>query len=115
MGKSRADNWAEPNQRSVELADWENVVGAFHYLFNGLGNIRQDGDRVSFTSKAPDVATGLTLRKDGELSGSMPLHGVRASVRRLRWDDARTWVQLEGDNITYTYRIPHELLRHRVA
>jgi hypothetical protein len=89
------------------------VVGAFYDLFDGLGEIAQDEVGISFNSRAPDVQTGLTLRKDGRLEASMPLHGVEVKVERLVWDEAGTWIKLVGDGVAYTYRIPSELLEHR--
>ena len=104
---------ADEDRRALSIVDWDAVVAAFHELFDGLGEIAQDDVGISFRSRAPDVQTGLTLRKDGRLEASMPLHGVEVKVDRFVWDDARTWIKLVGDGVSYTYRIPSELLEHR--
>ena len=74
----------------------------------------QDDSGIAFTSKPPDVKTGLQLRKDGVLAASMPLHGIQAKIKTLRWDASLTWVELAGDELSYTYRIPEALLKHRL-
>ncbi len=102
-------------QRELALSDWEAVVNVFHDLFGGLGDIEHDESGISFTSRPPDVDTGLSLRKDGLIAASMPLHGMEAKVHSLRWDASRTWVELVGDGVHYRYRIPTELLRHRAT
>jgi hypothetical protein len=115
MPQVSASNARDPNRLSVEFSDWHAVVRAFHDLFDGLGQIVQDEAGISFASSPPDVATGLTLCRDGRLAASMPLHGMQATVHRIRWDESRTWVELVGDGLSYTYRIPGDLLRHRAA
>ena len=110
----RADQHPQCRSRRVEdedhqglsIADWDAVVAAFHELFDGLGEITQGDVGISFRSRAPDVQTGLTLRKDGRLEASMPLHGVEVKVDRVVWDVARTWIKLAGEGVSYTYRIP---------
>jgi hypothetical protein len=104
---------SDEDRSGIAIADWDAVVGAFYDLFDGLGEIAQDEVGISFNSRAPDVQTGLSLRKDGRLEASMPLHGVEVKVERLVWDDAGTWIKLVGDGVAYTYRIPSELLEHR--
>lgn len=103
----------DEDRAGIAIADWDAVLGAFHDIFDGLGEITQDELGISFSSRAPNVKTGLSLRKDGRLEASMPLHGVEVKVERFVWDDARTWIKLVGDGVTYTYRIPSELLEHR--
>ena len=109
----RSRGEADKDRQDLLIADWDAVVGAFYELFDGLGEIAQDDVGISFKSRAPDVQTGLALRKDGRLEASMPLHGVEVNVDRLVWDDARTWIKLIGDGVSNTYRIPSELLEHR--
>lgn len=99
--------------QSVELADWDSTVRVFCALFEDLGDITRDEDVISSATRSPEVATGLTLCRDGRLAASMPLHGVGVHVQRLRWNDSRTWIQLLGDGVAYTYRIAPELLLRR--
>lgn len=109
----RSRREADEDHQGLSIADWDAVVAAFHELFDGLGEITQGDVGISFRSRAPDVQTGLTLRKDGRLEASMPLHGVEVKVDRVVWDVARTWIKLAGEGVSYTYRIPAELLNHR--
>lgn len=97
----------------LSLHDWDAVVRAFHDLFEGLGEVTVDDEGIYFASIPPDVITGIQICKDGRLAASMPLHGIKGSVDRIRWDAARTRLELLGQDIAYTYRIPDELLRHR--
>jgi hypothetical protein len=99
--------------RTIAVSDWDSVVGAFHELFADLGDVVEDGDGIGFRSRPADVATGLSLGKDGGLAASMPLHGMQATVHTLRFDESRRWVELVGDAVSYTYRIPDALLVHR--
>lgn len=100
-------------EHEVSISDWDGVVRALREIFHGMGIVREDEDGVAFESAAPGVLTGLSVRRDGLLAASMPLHGVEARVDRLLWDESRSWVRLVGEGLTYTYRIPPELLRHR--
>jgi len=102
-------------RRKAALSDWDAIVRAFYVLFDGLGKIEQHETCIAFESIAPDVATSLTLRRDGLLAASMPLHGMQAKVTTLHWDSSMTWVELAGEGLSYTYRIPAELLRHRFS
>ena len=104
---------AQRQGHSVPLADWEAVVRVFHDLFADLGEVTHDDAGISFSSRPPDVVTGLSLRKDGRIQASMPLHGLEAIIDRLRWDETRSWLELVGQGVSYTYRIPAELLKHR--
>ena len=66
---------------------------------------------ASFTSKAPDVETGIAIYSDGQFSASMPLHGIDSVVKRVIF--ANEAITLQGDAIDYTYRIPPEILKRR--
>ena len=103
----------DPEVHETSLAAWDRVVDAFQDIFDGLGDISKNGDSIQFESRMPGVSTAIVLRRDGLIGASMPLHGVEARMESVRWDGSRSWVQLVGKDISYTYRIPPELLRHR--
>ena len=105
----------DPQMIEIALSDWDAVVTAFRDLFDGLGEIACNEHAIEFSSVPPDVATGIQIRRDGVLAASMPLHAVEGTIERIRWDRARTRIELLGDGIAYTYRIPEQLLRHRGA
>jgi hypothetical protein len=97
----------------LERRDWSSVVEAFVRFFEGLGEVRIDEDRVEFGG-APTVQTGLALRRDGTSTSFMPLHGLEARWERVRFDEAREEVVLEGSGVSYVYRVPPDL-RSRVG
>ena len=66
---------------------------------------------ASFSSRAPDVETGIAIYSDGQFSASMPLHGIDSVVKKVIF--ANEAITLKGDSIDYTYRIPPEILKRR--
>jgi hypothetical protein len=66
---------------------------------------------ASFSSRAPDVETGIAIYSDGQFSASMPLHGIDSMVKKVIF--ANEAITLKGDSIDYTYRIPPEILMRR--
>ncbi len=93
------------------IEQWEQIITKFTEVFAGLGTVLHNDQMASFTSKAPDVETGIAIYADGQFSASMPLHGIDSMIQKVIFtNDA---VTLQGKAVDYTYRIPPEILRHR--
>tara|TARA_Y100001935_G_scaffold234137_1_gene217126 strand:+ start:1042 stop:1347 length:306 start_codon:yes stop_codon:yes gene_type:complete len=93
------------------IEDWEALTQQFTKTFAGLGTILHNAEMASFTSKAPDVETGIAIYADGQFSATMPLHGIDSKISKVIFSQSA--ITLQGDTIDYTYRIPPEILRHR--
>ena len=94
-----------------EITQWDDIVAKFTNTFNGLGTVLHNEKIASFTSKAPDVETGIAIYSDGQFSASMPHHGIDSMIQKVIFSHEE--ITLKGDSIDYTYRIPPEILRHR--
>ena len=93
------------------IEQWEQIITKFTEVFAGLGTVLHNDQMASFTSKAPDVETGIAIYADGQFSASMPLHGIDSMIQKVIFtNDA---VTLQGKAVDYTYRIPPEILQHR--
>ena len=95
----------------LEITQWQEIIDAFTDTFNGLGTVLFNNEMTSFTSRAPDVETGLAIYSNGQFSASMPLHGIDSTIQKVIFSSKE--ITLKGDNIDYTYKIPPEILRHR--
>lgn len=95
----------------LDIKQWQEIVDAFTATFDGLGTVLFNNEMTSFTSRAPDVETGLAIYSDGQFSASMPLHGIDSTIQKVIFSTKE--ITLKGDNIDYTYKIPPEILRHR--
>ena len=58
------------------IEQWDQIISKFTQTFDGLGTVLHNAEMASFTSKAPDVETGIAIYADGQFSASMPLHGI---------------------------------------
>ena len=94
----------------LDITQWQEIIDAFTATFDGLGTVLFNNEMTSFTSRAPDVETGLAIYSDGQFS-SMPLHGIDSTIQKVIFSTKE--ITLKGDNIDYTYKIPPEILRHR--
>ena len=93
------------------IDDWNKIVEKFTQTFEGLGTVLHNNQMASFSSKAPDVETGIAIYSDGQFSASMPLHGIDSYVKLIVSDNES--ITLKGNEIDYTYRIPPEILKRR--
>jgi len=66
-----------------EITQWDDIVAKFTNTFNGLGTVLHNEKIASFTSKAPDVETGIAIYSDGQFSATMPLHGIDSVVKKV--------------------------------
>ena len=97
--------------KELDITQWQEIIDAFTATFDGLGTVLFNNEMTSFTSRAPDVETGLAIYSDGQFSASMPLHGIDSTIQKVIFSSKE--ITLKGDNIDYTYKIPPEILRHR--
>ena len=95
------------------LGEWEGLSSAFADMFEGLGEVKSDGSRLEFTSFPSDVATGLSISRDGSMLANMPLHGIDSRFERVIFDERRESIRLIGPETDYTYRVPPAILRRR--
>ena len=95
------------------LGDWEGLSSAFADMFEGLGDVKSDGSRLEFTSFPSDVATGLSISRDGSMLANMPLHGIDSRFESVIIDDSKESIRLIGPDTDYTYRVPPGILRRR--
>ena len=108
-------NHSDASESSMEygIEDWEGLSDAFRDMFEGLGKVEADESRLEFTSFPSDVATGISLSRDGSMLANMPLHGIDSRFVRAQIDDRRESIRLFGPDMDYTYRVPPAILRRR--
>ena len=93
--------------------EWHLIVETFRTMFEGLGTIVSEPDRVDFRSNPPHVATGITLMHSGLLHAHMPLHAVETAYTTVVFEEGLERLRLEGPAVSYTYTVPPELLALR--
>ena len=97
----------------IDISDWEVLSEAFREMFDGLGKIEVSDTALRFESVHPDVATGISLSRDGAMLANMPLHGIDSRFERVQIDDRREAIRLIGPSMDYTYRVPPAILKRR--
>ena len=97
----------------IEISDWEDLSEAFREMFDGLGKIEVSDTALRFQSVHPDVATGISLSRDGAMMANMPLHGIDSRFERVQIDKRRKEIRLIGSSMDYTYRVPPAILNRR--
>ena len=95
----------------LDITQWQEIIDAFTATFDGLGTVLFNNEMTSFTSRAPDVETGIAIYSDGQFSAAMPLHGIDSIVKKVIFNHDS--ITLKGDSIDYTYRIPPQILKRR--
>ena len=93
------------------IEQWDKIIAKFTQTFEGLGTVLHNEEMASFTSRAPDVETGIAIYSNGQFSASMPLHGIDTMVSKVIFSNEA--ITLLGKSIDYTYRIPPEILKRR--
>jgi len=97
----------------IEISDREDLSEAFREMFDGLGKIEVSDTALRFESVHPDVATGISLSRDGAMMANMPLHGIDSRFERVQIDERRKEIRLIGSSMDYTYRVPPAILNRR--
>ena len=106
----------KPPPRLVQeysISEWENLSGAFERMFDQLGEVKVTESSLEFTSFASDVATGISLTREGAMLANMPLHGIDSKFDRVVIDKPMESMRMLGSNLDYTYRVPPAILRRR--
>ncbi len=93
------------------IRDWGSITSHFTSIFDSLGEIEHTDNYIRFTSFESDVTTGININKNGKFDASMPLHGIGGKVEKIIFTE--NTVQLIGQSLDYTYRIPPEILNRR--
>ena len=99
--------------KEIGISDWEGLSEAFREMFDGLGKVEASDSSLQYESVPPDVATGISLSRDGSMLANMPLHGIDSRFERVQIDDRRESIRLIGPSMDYTYRVPPAILRRR--
>ena len=97
----------------IDISDWESLSEAFGEMFDGLGKVEASDSVLHYESVPPDVATGISLSRDGRMIANMPLHGIDSRFSRVQIDDRRQAIRLIGPSMDYTYRVPPAILNRR--
>lgn len=95
--------------------DWADISHHFRRMFGGLGVLEASEQLLEFRSKPPTVSTGISLDRHGHLLANMPLHSIQSAFTTVAFDEALTFLRLEGPGVAYTYTIPTEILALRDA
>ena len=106
----------KPPPRLVQeysISEWENLSRAFERMFDQLGEVKVTESSLEFTSFASDVATGISLTREGAMLANMPLHGIDSKFDRVVIDKPMESMRMLGSNLDYTYRVPPAILRRR--
>ena len=99
--------------QEYSISEWENLSGAFERMFDQLGEVKVTESSLEFTSFASDVATGISLTREGAMLANMPLHGIDSKFDRVVIDKPMESMRILGSNLDYTYRVPPAILRRR--
>lgn len=92
---------------------WDGISSCFATMFAGLGAVTTSETLLAYRSEPPSVPTGISLDRGGRLLANMPLHSIESSFTTVVFDDALTFLRLEGPSGRYTYTIPSEILALR--
>ena len=93
--------------------DWADISQHFRRMFAGLGILELNEHLIEFRSAPPAVSTGISLDRQGRLLANMPLHSIQSAFTTVAFDEALTFLRLEGPDTAYTYTIPKEILALR--
>lgn len=93
------------------ISDWNSIISHFKTIFTNLGEIEHTDTYIRFCSFNSDVDTSININKNGDFDASMPLHGIGGKIQQVVFSD--NTVQLIGQSLNYTYRIPPEILNRR--
>ena len=99
--------------QEYSISEWENLSGAFERMFDQLGEVKVTESSLEFTSFSSDVATGISLTREGAMLANMPLHGIDSKFDRVVIDKTMESMRMLGSNLDYTYRVPPAILRRR--
>lgn len=97
----------------ISITNWTELSSEFSQFFDGLGAVTVTHDCLEFQSHPNHVQTGFTVHITGFVNASMPLHGLDARFERFEFKQTPPQVMCHGQDTTYTYKVPQELIAHR--
>ena len=97
----------------LSIESWQEICSVFSKMFSGLGEIETNSEIISYRSKSPYVATGISVNKQGIIIANMPLHNIQNSFAHVEFDEKLESVRLFNDTSSYEYRIPPQILELR--
>jgi len=95
------------------IEEWDKISEFFVKMFQGLGDVKTSDQVLQFASIEPYVATGISLSRKGRMAASMPLHNLDSTFNQVEFGESLESLTLVGNNSSYTYKIPRELLSIR--
>ncbi len=96
---------------NVNIEQWNELCHAFEEFFIPVnGEVEYSEDVLRFISPSDQVQTSLFLYRRGSFAASMPLHGIDAKVEDIRFNQEKHEIQLIGDGVDYTYKVPPQLV-----
>tara|TARA_Y100000768_G_scaffold361813_1_gene320168 strand:- start:1140 stop:1445 length:306 start_codon:yes stop_codon:yes gene_type:complete len=96
---------------SIDIGQWHKLCSAFEDFFTNVnGEVEYTEDVLRFISPHDQVQTSLFLYRRGDFAASMPLHGIDAKVEDVRFKPGDYEIQLIGDGVDYTYKVPPQLV-----
>lgn len=97
---------------SVSIEQWHELCEAFERFFVQVkGEVEHSEDALRFISPPDKVQTSLFLYRKGNFAASMPLHGIDAKVENVHFKQENLEIQLLGDGVDYTYKVPPQLVK----
>ena len=97
---------------SMNIEHWPELCEAFEVFFTKVnGEVEYSGDALRFISPPDQVQTSLFLYRKGNFAASMPLHGIDAKVEEIHFNQEKFEIQLLGDGVDYTYKVPPQLVK----
>ena len=96
----------------MNIEQWPELCEAFEVFFTTVnGEVEYSGDALRFISPPDQVQTSLFLYRKGNFAASMPLHGIDAKVEEIHFNQEKFEIQLLGDGVDYTYKVPPQLVK----
>ena len=97
---------------NMNIEHWPELCEAFEVFFTKVnGEVEYSGDALRFISPPDQVQTSLFLYRKGNFAASMPLHGIDAKVEEIHFNQEKFEIQLLGDGVDYTYKVPPQLVK----
>ena len=97
---------------SMKIEHWPELCEAFEVFFTKVnGEVEYSGDALRFISPPDQVQTSLFLYRKGNFAASMPLHRIDAKVEEIHFNQEKIEIQLLGDGVDYTYKVPPQLVK----
>ena len=97
---------------NVNIEQWPELCSAFEKFFIHVNaEVEYSVDTLRFISPSDQVQTSLFLYRKGNFAASMPLHGIDAKVKEVQFKQESLEIQLSGDGVDYTYKVPPQLVK----